>query len=82
MEKYFLARELDPAGVEKVGQFETSTVPAISVVGGNFSWINRVSTSQALALKNINLEVKQNELVGICGAVGCGMSSPKLPKVS
>jgi ABC-type transport system involved in cytochrome bd biosynthesis fused ATPase/permease subunit len=69
---FFLARELDGESIERLSKNDSLVNSAVAVVGGNFSWNPRFSTSQSLVLKNININVKCGELVAIVGGVGCG----------
>ncbi|XP_014219235.1 multidrug resistance-associated protein 1 isoform X2 [Copidosoma floridanum] len=67
--KFMNSEELDPNNV----QHETSEVNPIVIENGNFAWDSE--HIEKPMLRNINLQIKQGQLVAIVGSVGSGKSS-------
>ncbi|XP_032595399.1 multidrug resistance-associated protein 1 isoform X17 [Drosophila grimshawi] len=65
--KFLNSEELDPNNV----QHDASKPHPMTIENGFFSW----GEEDEITLKNINIEVRQNNLVAIVGTVGSGKSS-------
>ncbi|KAL7286833.1 hypothetical protein TKK_0018975 [Trichogramma kaykai] len=68
--KFMNSEELDPSNV----QHDPSEANPLVIENGNFTWDSESSESKP-TLQNINLKVKQGQLVAIVGTVGSGKSS-------
>ncbi|XP_014222078.1 multidrug resistance-associated protein 1 isoform X3 [Trichogramma pretiosum] len=68
--KFMNSEELDPNNV----QHDPSEANPLVIENGNFTWDSESSESKP-TLQNINLKVKQGQLVAIVGTVGSGKSS-------
>merc|ERR1719457_149891 len=75
LQKFLCQSELNPRNVERTTNensaftFEDKNV--ISVDNGKFTW----DKNDAAVLNDINMHIKEGELVAIVGQVGCGKSS-------
>jgi ABC-type multidrug transport system fused ATPase/permease subunit len=71
IEKFLLEDEITEAAVE-MARSNNSDDLRVHVQDGNFSWN---ASGADLALRNVNLSIRQGEKVAVCGAVGSGKSS-------
>jgi ABC-type multidrug transport system fused ATPase/permease subunit len=70
IEKFLVEDEITEA-VERAPSDNKSDI-RVHVQEGNFSWN---ANAADLALRNVNLTIRQGEKVAVCGAVGSGKSS-------
>lgn len=70
IEKFLVEDEITGA-VERASSDNNSDI-RVHVQDGNFSWN---ANAADLALRNVNLTIRQGEKVAVCGAVGSGKSS-------
>lgn len=71
LQKFLRNEELDPDNVRIIDVNDNSTDTAVAVHNGSFSW----GKDDPIILKNINLEVKEGQLIAVVGQVGTGKSS-------
>ncbi|OQV17406.1 Multidrug resistance-associated protein 1 [Hypsibius exemplaris] len=69
--KFLRNEELDPDNVSVHPSSDRAVTSAVSIVNGNFAW----GKDEPLCLKDINIDVKEGQLMAVVGQVGSGKSS-------
>ena len=69
--KFLRNEELDPDNVRIIPSNDHSVKSAVTITHGDFSW----GKEDALCLKDINIDVREGQLVAVVGQVGTGKSS-------
>ncbi|GAV03418.1 hypothetical protein RvY_13844 [Ramazzottius varieornatus] len=71
LSKFFRNEELDPNNVKLLASDDVSTKSSVVISHGSFAW----GKEEAVTLKEVNVDVKEGQLVAIVGQVGSGKSS-------
>ncbi|OQV17409.1 Multidrug resistance-associated protein 1 [Hypsibius exemplaris] len=71
LSKFLRNDELDPNNVRIVPSSDRTVTSAVSIERGNFAW----GKDDSLCLKDIDIDVKEGQLVAVVGQVGTGKSS-------
>ncbi|OQV17405.1 Multidrug resistance-associated protein 1 [Hypsibius exemplaris] len=69
--KFLRNEELDPDNVLVIPSSDQTVTSALSIAHGNFAW----GKDEPLCLKDINIDIKEGQLVAVVGQVGTGKSS-------
>ncbi|GAV03421.1 hypothetical protein RvY_13847 [Ramazzottius varieornatus] len=71
LSKFLRNEELDPNNVKLLASDDVSTKSSVVISHGSFAW----GKEEAVTLKEVNVDVKEGQLVAIVGQVGSGKSS-------